>query len=797
MATSSIRKAAVIGSGVMGSGIAAHLANAGIEVYLLDIVPPNPGEGDDVNDPAFRNRFAASNKKKLAKTKPSPIYSKRDLDLIKPGNTTDHLEWLADADWIIEAVPESVKIKQDTFSKVEEHASDEAIISSNTSGLSIDAMLEGRSDSFKSRFLVTHFFNPVRYMKLLELVEGPDTDPAVTETIERFGEDVLGKGIVYGKDTTNFIANRIGVHGMMTIMHLMDDYDMTVEGVDVIFGKPMGRPRSAVFRTADMVGLDTFMHVAKNCYDTLTEDEERDIFQVPGFMGDLVEQGMTGQKAGGGFYKKTKEGIQTLALEEGSLDYRPRNKPKFDSIKGAKGAPADRIKKVIVDGDDKAAEFAKEVTLRSLAYTARRLGEIADDVLNIDRGMRWGFNWDLGPFQVWDALGVEWTAQQMKEADIDTPGWVDEMVAAGVESFYKWENDQEFYYDVFKGEYVPVKRSEREVSVDLLKRAEGDHKVFGNSSASLWDMGDGVALLEFHTKMNAVDPDLIDMMHKSIDEVESGDWEGLVIGNDSTNFSAGANLMLVVMNAKAGNWDDIESMVRNFQDANQRMRYSSKPVVAAPKGLTLGGGAEVAMGANAIQAAGELYMGLVEVGVGLIPGGGGNLQLMRNVFGMHAGDKDFDALPFLQKIFMAIGMGEVGKSCEESRELGLLTQNDRVTINADFLLHDAKQRVLGMANSSFKAPRPAKFRLPGPDGVATIDMLLYSMEQNGQISAHDRLIGTKLATVLCGGQTSQSVQITEQQLLDLEREAFMSLCGEEKSQERMQYMLMNNKPLRN
>ncbi len=796
MATSSIRKAAVIGSGVMGSGIAAHLANAGIEVYLLDIVPPNPGEDDDVNDPKFRNRFAAGNKAKMKKENPSPIYTKRDLDLITPGNMDDHLEWFAEVDWIVEVVPENMKIKQATFEKVANHVNDHAIITSNTSGLSIDGMLEGRDESFRKRFMVTHFFNPVRYMNLLELVEGPDTAPEVVETMVNFGRDVLGKGIVFGKDTTNFIANRIGVHGMMTIMHTMDKYDMTIEGVDVIFGKPMGRPGSAVFRTADMVGLDTFLHVAKNCYDTLTEDEEREVFEVPGFMKELVEEGRTGQKAGAGFYKKTREGIQTLALEEGSLEYRPRNKPEFDSISAAKGSAADRIKKVVVDGDDQAAAFAKEVTLRSLAYTARRIPEIADDVLNIDRGMRWGFNWSLGPFQVWDALGVKWTAEQMKEAGIDVPGWVDEMVGQGVESFYKWEGDKEFYFDVLNLEYKEVPRSDKEVSVDLLKRSSSDNKVFGNSSASLYDMGDGVALLEFHTKMNAVDPDLIDMMHKSIDEVEQN-WEGLVIGNDARNFSAGANLMLVVMNAQAGNWDDIESMVKGFQEANQRMRYSWKPTVAAPKGLTLGGGAEVALGANAIQTTGELYMGLVEVGVGLIPGGGGNLQLMRNVFGMHAGDKEFDPFPFLKKIFMTIGMGEVAKSAEEAREYGFLSATDNLTMNADHLLFEAKERVLGMAKSGFRPPRPAKFNLPGPDGVATIDMLLYSMEANNQISAHDRLIGKKLATVLCGGQTSPTVAVDEQTLLDLEREVFMSLCGEEKSQERMKYMLMNNKPLRN
>ncbi len=796
MATKQIRKAAVIGPGVMGGGIAAHLANAGIEVVLLGIVPPNPGPDDDVKDPSFRNKFAIDAIQRMKKENPSAIYSKRDIERIRPGNTEDHLEWLADVDWVVEAVPESMSIKQATFANVEKYASDDAIVSSNTSGLSIEGMLEGRSESFKKRFLVTHFFNPVRYMKLLELVTGPETDAEVVDTMVHFGESVLGKGIVFGKDTTNFIANRIGVHGMMTIMHLMEKYEMTIEGVDVLFGKPMGRPRSAVFRTADMVGLDTFVHVAKNCYDTLTEDEERDIFKVPEFLTKMVDEGMLGQKSKAGFYKRTKEGIKTIKLEEKSLDYRDRDKPSYDSVKGAKGSAGERIRKIVVDGDDKAAAFAREVTLRSLAYSARRIPEIADDVVNIDRGMKWGFNWSLGPFEVWDALGIEWAATAMKEAGLQTPDWVDTMVSNGVESFYKWEEDVQLYYDVREGQYREVPRSDKEVTVDLIKRSTKTTEIFGNGSATLHDMGDGVALLEFHTKMNAVDPQLIEMMHKSIDEVEQN-WEGLVIGNDATNFSAGANLVLVVMQANQGQFDAIEEMVKAFQDANQRMRYSFKPVVAAPKGLTLGGGAEVALGANAIQTTGELYMGLVEVGVGLIPGGGGNLQLMRNVFGMHAGDAEFDPFPFLKKIFMTIGMGEVAKSAEEAREFGFLQANDRITMNADHLLHDAKQRVLGLAKSGFKPPRPTKFRLPGPDGVATIDMLLYSMEENNQISAHDRLIGRKLAQVICGGQTSPAVDVTEEKLLELEREAFMSLCGEEKSRERMQYMVMNNKPLRN
>jgi 3-hydroxyacyl-CoA dehydrogenase len=609
----------------------------------------------------------------------------------------------------------------------------------------------------------------------------------------RFGRDVLGKGIVFGKDTTNFIANRIGVHGIMSIMHLMGDFEMTVEDVDQVFGKPMGRPKSAVFRTGDVVGLDTFVHVADNCYETLTEDEDREVFEVPDFLRDMVEKGWTGQKAGQGFYKKTSEGI--LALRPDKMEYEKRDKSDFSSLSSAKGAPADKIRHVIREGEDKAADFARAATFGSLAYTARRMGEIADDVVNVDRAMRWGFNWKLGPFQTWDAIGLEWSVEQMKQQDIELPSWVDEMVAAGVESFYRWNGATREYYDLDAKAYKPVPTDDKDISIDVLKRS--DKKVDGNDGASLYDMGDGVALLEFHTKMNSVDNDIIEMMERAATEIEDGDWRGLVIGNGSENFSAGANLMLVLMNARAGNWDDIRQMVSRFQQANQRMRYLSKPVVAAPRGLTLGGGAEVALGANAIQAAGELYMGLVEVGVGLVPGGGGNLQLMRKIFGKHADDGDFDALPFLQKVFMQIGMAEVSRSAEQAREAGFLSETDGVSLNADHRLHQAKQRVIGMFESGFKPPRQTRFRLPGRDGVATIDMMLYGMEGNKQISAYDRFIGKKLAGVLCGGDTSRAVLTSEQTLLDLELETFLSLCGEEKSQDRMQHMLMNNKPLRN
>ncbi len=792
MATNRIQKAAVIGAGVMGRGIAAHLANARIPVILLDIVPPNPGPEDDVNDPAFRNKFAAGAVEQMKKEKPSPIFTTRDLELITPGNVEDHLELLGDVDWIVEVVPENMDIKRATFDKIEAHARPDAIIASNTSGLSIAGMLEGRSKEFRERFLVTHFFNPVRYMNLLEIVEGADTDPAVTKTVVDFGRDVLGKGIVFGKDTTNFVANRIGTHAMMTVMQKMGDYGMGVADVDAIFGKPMARPKSAVFSTADLVGLDTLLHVAKNCYDTLVDDEEREVFSLPEFVHTMVDNGWTGRKAGGGFYKKTKEGLQELDVE--TMEYKPRVKPEFDSLEGAKGKPGDRVKHVLHNGEDDAAKFAREVSLRSLAYSARRLGEIADDVVNIDRALRWGFNWDLGPFQTWDALGFDWALNAMAEHDISVPQWVHDMKSDEVGSFYRWDGATEQFYDPLAKEWKNVPTDEKSFSFDVLKK--GNSPIKKNDGATLWDIGDGVALLEFHTKMNSVDTDIIEMMNTAVDEVEAN-YEGLVIGNGSSNFSAGANLFYVLVAAQNEQWDDIEQMIKAFQDANQRMRYSSKPVVAAPTGLTLGGGAEIAMGANAIQAAGELYMGLVEVGVGLIPGGGGNLQLMRNIFGLHSEHKDHDPMTFLQTVFLTIGMGAVAESAEQAREKGFLTSADGVTLNREHIVEAAKQRVLGMSRLGFRAPRPMRFRLPGANGIATVDAMLYSMQHNNQVSAYDRHIGLKLANVICGGETTPAVFTTEQQLLDLEREAFLSLVGEEKTQERMSYMLMNNKPLRN
>ena len=791
--TTRIRKVAVLGAGVMGSGIAAHLANSGVRALLLDIVPPKANPGEDTSTKAFRNKFAVGALANMRKQKPSPIVSEQVFANIEVGNFDDDLPRIAECEWVVEVVKEDLAVKQALFERVEKHARPGTIISSNTSGMSIVGMTQGRGADFKKNFLVTHFFNPVRYMKLLELVAGAETDPEVLKTLHRFGEEVLGKGIVYGKDTTNFIANRIGTYGMMKTIAGMGAAELTVEEVDKIFGPPMGRPKSAVFRTTDIVGLDTFVHVAKNCYDTLTQDEEREAFRMPEFILDMVKKGMLGDKSGGGFYKK--QGKDILVLDLKSMAYRAQNKVRFESLGAAKEVEAVRERvAVVLNGQDKAAKFAERISLDVMAYTSRRIPEIADDLVNVDRAMRWGYAWDLGPFQSWDAYGVKKGVERMKELGLKPAAWVEEMLAAGRTSFYGVEGGKDTYWDIPTKSVKVVPENARTQRVEYLKR--GNKKIAGNDSATLWDMGDGATLLEFHSKMNSLDDQIIELLGTALDETEKN-FKGLVIGNDGANFSAGANIVALLWAAKSGEFETIRGQVRTLQATLQRMRYSPVPVVTAPFNLTLGGGAEVTMSGNAIQASAELYMGLVEVGVGLIPGGGGNLQLLRNVFGPYAAEKDFDALPFLKKVFLTIGTAKVATSAEESRELGFLSQQDGITSNRDFLLSDAKARVLGMANAGFKPPRPTRFRLPGASGAATIDMMLYDMELNGQVSAHDRKIAQKLARVLTGGDTSPSVLITEERLLELEAEAFLSLCGEEKTQDRLQHMIEKGKPLRN
>lgn len=611
-----IQKVAVLGAGVMGSGIAAHLANAGIKCLLLDIVPPQTLELA-ASTKEERNRLASSARDQLLKTKPAPLFLPSLTAMIEVGNFADDLPKIAECDWVIEVVKEELAVKQNLFEKVDQYRKSDSIITSNTSGLPLAGMVAGRSDSFRQHFMITHFFNPVRYMKLLELVIGPETLPEVVETIHRFGEEILGKGIVYAKDTTNFIANRIGTYGMMKSMAVMLEMGLTIEEVDAVFGPAMGRPKTAIFGTADLVGLDTLGHVAQNCYDSLVEDEERSVFAIPGFLSQLVAQKRLGRKTGAGFYKKAKDSTGQdgiLMLDLASLDYVPQTKPRFDSLGKARKAPTLQAKiKAIFEGTDKAAQFAQIVTLHTLAYASRRIPEIADDIVNIDSAMRWGFAWDSGPFETWDMIGLKTGLDHMDRLHIPVADWVRALAASGATSFYAISDVRDTYWSISAQTHEPVPQNPRTFKVDYLKR--GGHKITENSGATLWDMNDGIVLLEFHTKMNAIDDDVIQMMHKTIDIAEAG-FRGIVIGNDGANFSAGANIFALLMGAKMKQFDRIATMVTGFQNANQRMRYCSVPVVTAPFGLTLGGGAEVTMGGNATQAAAETYMGLVEVGVG-------------------------------------------------------------------------------------------------------------------------------------------------------------------------------------
>lgn len=786
MATNRIRKVGVLGAGVMGSGIAAHCAGAGVQVLLLDIVPPDL-KPEEKNDRRARNRFADGGKERALKAKPAAFFTPKDAALIETGNLEDDLDKLATCDWIVEAVKEDAKVKQELFAKIEK-AAPNAIVTSNTSGIPLATLTEGRSEQFTKNFLITHFFNPVRYMKLLELVTGPKTDPAVTELLHRFGEDVLGKGIVYAKDTPNFVANRIGTFAVMDTIRQMMEHGLTIDEVDAIHGKPLGHPKSAVFRTADIVGLDTLLHVANNCYTLLTADEDRDVFNPPDFMKQMVERGMLGEKTKGGFYKKTREGI--LSLDWKTLEYQPQVKARFESTGDARHIEdaGERIKHM-VNATDKAGQFAWATLSRTLNYAGYRLGEIADDVVNIDRAMRWGFNWDLGPFETLDAIGVKEFVERMKKEG-RTVAPVIEQVANGPGAFYPKKGSTFFDVKTSSEKTVPVNPR-----VLTLPRQDEKKVVKRNDSATIWDIGDGILCVEFTSKMNSVDADNIQMLNDAIDLAEK-DFQGIVIGNEAaTAFSAGANLFLILLAAREKQWDQIEKTVKDFQDVNQRLRNCWVPVVAAPFGLTLGGGAEIAMAADAIRAHAELYMGLVEVGVGLIPGGGGCKEIIFRT--MEGIPDNVDPFNPVQNAFQTVGMGKVSFSAEMAREMNFLSPRDGVTLSREQLLRDAKETALGMAKAGYRPPRPRTVRVAGENGLATIKVGLWSMEQAGQISEHDRKIGTQLARVLCGGNVAAGTRVTEQQFLDLEREAFLSLAGEEKSQARMEYMLTHNKPLRN
>ncbi|MEO6951137.1 MAG: 3-hydroxyacyl-CoA dehydrogenase/enoyl-CoA hydratase family protein [Polyangia bacterium] len=787
------RKVAVLGAGVMGSGIAAHLAGAGLDVLLLDIVPPvaaPSSAGAAPTKPQERNAFAIGALDKAMKSKPASFFSQRDRERISVGNLEDDLAAAGKCDLIIEVVKEDLAVKRALYAKLEPLLDAHTIVASNTSGLPIQLMMEGRSESMKKRFLVMHFFNPVRYMKLLEIVAGKDTDPDVVRRVATFGDEVLGKGIVYGKDTPNFVANRIGIFAMMHLIHLAVQEHYTVEEVDAIFGAPLGRPKSAVFRTADLVGLDTVVHVADNCYENLPHDEDRETFRAPLVLRQMVEKKMLGDKTGGGFMKKTPAGIVTLDLK--TFEYREKQKPRFASVGAVKGEGnvRTRVAKFLAQPDDRAVKLAKQVTFATLAYATYRVGEIADDLVNIDRGMRWGFGWDLGPFETWDAIGVEKGLAEMKALGIIPAPWVGKMLASGQKSFYEGVD----YFDNQSAKKKAVPVSARSLDLGRM-RTEKKERIFGNDGASLWDVGDGIALLEFHTKMNALDADIISMLHKSVDEAEKK-FSGLVVGNQAGDaFSAGANLFHIVMAAQGGQWKQLEEMISQLQGGLQRLKYASVPTVTAPYGLTLGGGAETVMQSSACRAHAELYMGLVEVGVGVIPAGGGCKELLARALADLPDDAD--PFPLVKKIFFNVAMAKVSMSAEEARGMGMLNPQDQITFNRDYLLYDAKQTALGMARAGYRAPRKRTFRVPGEGGYGAALSAVQAMKESHSISEHDLKVASKLAYTLFGGDVTPNVRVTEEHILGLEREAFLSLCGEPKSQERMQAMLMTGKPLRN
>ncbi|MBM7661474.1 3-hydroxyacyl-CoA dehydrogenase [Bacillus mesophilus] len=789
-----IRKAAVLGSGVMGSGIAAHLANIGIPTLLLDIVPRELTEdekkkGLTLEDKVVRNRLSQTAIQKLLKQKPAPLAAKENISLIEAGNFDDDFERLKDVDWIIEVVVENLNIKKQVFTRIDEVRKPGTIVSSNTSGISIEAMAEGRSEDFQKHFLGTHFFNPPRYLKLLEIIPTKNTDPEVLSFMKTYGEDVLGKGVVEAKDTPNFIGNRIGTYGLIMTVKQMLKGGYSVGEVDSVTGPLIGRPKSATFRTLDVVGLDTFVHVANNVYDQV-EGEEKEAFEVPTFMKSMLEKGWLGSKSGQGFFLK--QGKEILELNPETLEYEPRKKLTAPSIELAKQAKGNDKLKALVYADDRAGQLLWSIMSPVLVYTAGLKGVIADDIVAIDNAMKWGFGWDKGPFELWDAIGVENSVKKMQAEGQQVPAWVLEMLEAGQTSFYKKEEGQELYFQ--NGSYESKVVNPKVIYLKGLKEKNGVIKK--NSGASLIDLGDGVAGLEFHSPNNSIGPDVTQMINFAIEEVDRN-YEGLVIGNQGKNFCVGANLAMILMEAQDDNFFELDMVVRQFQQTMMNVKYSPKPVVAAPFGMALGGGAEICLPAAQIQASMETYMGLVEVGVGLIPGGGGNKELyISHLEGLPNGvEKDLQKIT--NQVFEMIAMAKVSTSAQEARNNNFLSNHDGISINGDHLLHDAKRAVLALASRGYQAPKRNKVPVVGETGYATLLLGIDSMLRSGFISEHDSKIAKKLAFVLAGGRVNFGTEVDEQYLLDLEREAFLSLVAEPKSQQRMQHMLLKGKPLRN
>ncbi len=792
-----INKVAVLGAGVMGATIAAHLANAGLDVLLLDIAPTSllPAEeaaGLTLESPQVRNRIVINGRESLKKMKPAPLYLPQYLQQIEVGNLSDDLAQLKSCDWVVEVVIERMDIKKSLLTSLVPHLADGAILSTNTSGLSVNEMAEVLPPEVQKNFLVTHFFNPPRYMRLLEIVPCAKTDPKIVAGMSDFISRRLGKGVVFAKDTANFIANRIGVYAIFKGMEHMQEMGLTVEEVDSIAGTATARPKSAAFRTADLVGIDTLVHVANNSYEYLPNDEERDVFKIPPFMQQMVEKGLLGNKSRQGFYKMDKSGgkKQIYYYDYNVGEYKPAEKPKFASVQAVKmiDDPAKKIAMMVAPGD-KGSEYAWRTLRDSLIYTLNRIPEAADDVVNVDNAMKWGFNWEIGPFEMFDAIGVKNFVTRCDKEGIAFPESL-----RSIEKFYRFnESGIKEYFDLRTSSYQPVVQAAGIIDLQILKKAQG--VVEKNSGSSLHDLGDGVFGLEFHSKMNSISGDILAMTQKAVKRAEA-EGVGLVIGNQGTNFSVGANLMLMAVALAEGAYDDINMMIKQFQKATMALKLAKVPVVVAPFGMTLGGGCEYALHASAINASAETYMGLVEIGVGLLPAGGGTKEMCLRAV-EQAAHTGIDVTPFIFKYFQQIGMAKVAMGAAELYDMGYMRQADSITMNPERLIADAKQKVIGMA-PNFR-PRRAAVNVPAPGRsiAASIKSQLWNMQAGGFVTAYELEVGGLIADIICGGNVPAGTPISEDYLLQLEREGFLKLCGNKKTVERIQNMLKTGKPLRN
>jgi 3-hydroxyacyl-CoA dehydrogenase len=800
-----IEKAAVLGAGTMGAQIAAHLANAGVPTLLLDIsprelTPQESAKGPVLESTEVKNRIARAGLEAAKKAKPAAFMSMDAARLVSTGNFDDDLARLKDCDLIIEAVVENLEIKRKLFARVEKFRRAGSIVATNTSGIPVARIAEGFSEDFRAHFLGAHFFNPPRYLHLCELIPTEWTKPEVACSIFGFIDQKLGKGVVVAKDRPNFIANRIGTYGALVTIKTMLEDGYTVEEVDKMTGQAVGRAKSATFRTFDIVGLDVLMHVTKNLYDALPDDEERETFVAPEFLQRMMERKLLGAKTGGGFYRKQKgegEKQEIWTLDHASLEYRAPQKAKLPALDVAKNIEGvgERIK-TLIWGKDRVGQFLWKTVGKTLRYAANRVPEIANNVVDVDRAMRWGFNWELGVFETWDAIGVERSVARMREEGARIPANVERMLEAGAKSFYRTENGQRSYFDFDALDYKPVNDVPGAIILKSVK--ERTNVVKKNSGASLIDIGDGVACLEFHSKMNAIGGDTIQLIKQSLAEVERN-FVGLVVGNQGANFCVGANLMLVLLEAQDENWEDLDLVARAFQDATMSLRYSVKPVVVAPFNLALGGGCEMLLHGDRVRAHAELYTGLVEVGVGIIPAGGGTKEmLLRALDSIPAGMDDADPFPFVKRAFETIALAKVSTSAQEAKGHGYLREEDSISMNADRLIADAKQEVIALAQVGYRHPTQRTDILAmGMPALATLKIGIHQMLRGGFISEHDALIGEKLARILTGGDLNHPTRVSEQYLLDLEREAFLSLLGQRKTQERMAHTLKTGKPLRN